>query len=329
MEPAREESSPASGDLVAAFGRASLALRRARERLSDRVFGQPEAVDLALAVAVAGGGAVVAGPTGSGKTRVVEAIGLVLGLPVGRARLSPEVELSELIGETDGGRVEAEGGQRRLRGPAGALFHPILLAEDLDRAAPRVRAALLEAMHEGQIVVGGVSHRLPRPFCLFATTTGDAGGLGLDETSLDRFLAQVDTGAPDRGGERRLLIESAGRGARAPEAAMDAAGLLEAQRVAVELPVGEKVVESILDLVRRARPDDPSAPALVREAVERGPGPRAGQALMRLARARALIDGRASPSQADVKALAPAVLRPRLGLKPGAKMNDVLAAIVG
>jgi MoxR-like ATPase len=119
-----------------------------------------------------------------------------------------------------------------------------------------------------------------------------------------------------------MLIETAGREIP-PVAVMDAQAVAAAQRLAVELPVGERVVEAMLDLVRRARPDDPSAPAIVREEVARGPGPRAGQALMRLARASALIDGRASPSAADVRAVAPAVLAPRLKMseRRGAKSN--------
>src|SRR5262249_24319808 len=131
---------------------------------------------------------------------------------------------------------------------------------------------------------------------------------GLDAAEADRFMAQIDLGWPDRSGERRMLLETAHDAALQVEPALTAQELIEAQRVAVELPVGEKVVEPILELVRRARPEDPSAPALVREAVARGPGPRAGQALMRLARAKALVDGRASPSQADVRALALPVL---------------------
>ena len=152
---------------------------------------------------------------------------------------------------------------------------------------------------------------LAKPFHLFATGGRD-GLAGFDEAEIDRFLLQIDLGAPDRDGERRMLIETAFGVQAPPSAVMDAASLLAAQRVAVELPVGERVVEAMLDLVRRARPDDPSAPPIVRSEVARGPGPRAGQALMRLARATALIDGRPSPSAADVRAVAPAVLGPRL-----------------
>ena len=143
---------------------------------------------------------------------------------------------------------------------------------------------------------------------------------------------QIDLGWPDRDGERRMLLETAGEAPLQVAPVLGAQALIEAQRMAVELPVGEKVVETILEIVRRARPDDPSAPSLVKDAVTRGPGPRAGQALMRLARAHALVDGRPSPSQADVVSLALPTLKPRLRLasagRHGPTAETVVEAIV-
>jgi MoxR-like ATPase len=326
MGPARE----ASNDVVAAFERSSEALGRARSALRGVIFGQDEAIELALAALVAGGHAMVVGGPGSAKTTLVQALGRALGLNVGRVQFTPDLELSDLVGAEDEDRRVNAWGERR-RQPSGPIFRQLLLADDLDRAAPRVRTAVLEAMHEGSVPVKGASQPLPRPFHLLATRTltGDAG---LNETEIDRFLLQIDMGPPDRSGEKRLLIETAGRDAGSVHAAMDAEALIEAQRVAVELPVGEKVVETILEVVRRARPDDPSAPALVKTAVARGPGPRAGQALMRLARAKALVEGRVTPSAADVKALALPVLKPRLTLHDAlgrrAEAEAVVAALL-
>jgi MoxR-like ATPase len=326
MQPARE----APNELIAAFERASQGLSRARAALRGVVFGQDPAVELGLAVLVAGGSALVAGAPGVSKTRLVEALGLALGLSVGRLPLTSDVSLEDLVEPVDQARREGLGGRLRLR--AGPVFRQLLLVERLDAAAPKVRSALVEAMHEGVLHQGAKDHPLPRPFHLMATGADGLAG-GLDEAAADRFLTQIDLGWPDRSGERRLLLETTGDAPLQVEAAMDAEALLEAQRTAVELPVGEKVVETILELVRRARPDDPSAPPLVREAVTRGPGPRAGQALMRLARARALIDARPSPSQADVRALALPVLKPRLQLadlgRRGPTAEAVVEAIVG
>lgn len=320
MEPSREASSPS----IAAFERSSAALAKARAALRSAMFGQDEAVDLALASLVAGGWALVSGPPGSGKSRLTGALGHVFGLDAGEVAFTPDLDLSDIAEEPDPPRDERFFSSRGAR--PGPLFRHMLLAEDLDRAAPRLRSALLAAAHDGAVA----GRTLPRPFHLFATSAGSET-FGLDETEADRFLLQIELSAPDRGGERRMLIETARSDRLSVPAILDPDALTEAQRTAVELPVGEKVLEAILDLVRRARPDDPSAPPIVREAVSRGPGPRAGQALMRLSRARALIDGRPSPSVADVKALAGPVLKPRLALRSdrprGVEMQTVIEAL--
>jgi MoxR-like ATPase len=207
------------------------------------------------------------------------------------------------------------------------VFRQLLLVERLDAAQPRVRQALVEAMQAGFLTHGAAAHILPRPFHLMATGADGLAG-GLDEAAADRFLAQIDLGWPDRDGERRMLLETVADAPPKLAPALGAQELIEAQRVAVELPVGEKVVETILEIVRRARPDDPSAPRLVKESVARGPGPRAGQALMRLARARALVDARPSPSQADVAALALPVLKPRLLLAPAGRHGPTAETVV-
>jgi MoxR-like ATPase len=324
MEPARE----APSDVIAAFERASRGLGAVRDALRGVIFGQDTAVELALCAIVASGWAMITGGPGSAKTRLVRSLGQALGLETGRIVFTPDLDLDDLTRPAEGARTLDGSGAPRPQ-PAAGLLRQLLLADDLDRAAPRLRSALLEAAHAGGL--DGSPTPLPRPFHLFAT--GAEGGLaGFTETEIDRFLLRIDLGAPDRDGERRMLIETAGPTAGPLDAVMDVTALLEAQRVAVELPVGEAVVEAMLDLVRRARPDDPSAPAIVRAQVARGPGPRAGQALMRLARARALIDGRASPSAADVKALAPAVLTPRLTMveQHGARFDaaPVVVALV-
>jgi MoxR-like ATPase len=326
MPTAREAPKDAPRDVIAAFERASEALGRARSGLRGVVFGQDAAVELALAAVVAGGHALVAGAPGVSKTRLIQALGRSLGLSAGRVAFSADLTLDDLIGEPgDGRRALDASGRPRPRG--GPVFRQLLLVETLDQAPPRLRAALIDAMHDGVLHQGSQAHPLPRPFHVFATG-GEHAAAGLSETEADRFLVQIDMGWPDRSGERRMLIETMADTPLDIARALDPADLIEAQRTAVELPVGEKVVQVILELVRRARPDDKSAPALVREAVVRGPGPRAGQALMRLARARALIDGRPAPSQADVAALALAVLKPRLTLAPAGRSGPSAEILV-
>jgi len=325
MQPVRE----AANEVIAAFERASEGLSRARTALQGAVFGQDAAVTLGLSVLVAGGHALVAGAPGVSKTRLVEALGRALGLSIGRLELHADSELADLVQPEDQSRREGPDG--RPRPQTEPLFRQLLLVERLDAAQPRVRQALVDAMQDSFLSHGASPQVLPRPFHLMATGA-DGLAAGLDTAAADRFLVQIDLGWPDRDGERRMLLETPADAPLKVAAALDARELIEAQRVAVELPVGEKVVETILEIVRRARPDDPSAPRLVKEAVVRGPGPRAGQALMRLARARALVDARPSPSQADVVSLALPVLKPRLLLAPagrhGPTAETVLEAIV-
>lgn len=326
MQPAREVSKPESRDVIAAFEQAGEALGRARGALKGVVFGHDAAVELGLAALVAGGHALITGAPGVSKTRLAAALARVLGLQAGRVTLAADATLADLVGEDDE-RRRAPSDAGRHRPGAGPVFRQLLLVQALEAAPARVRAALIEALHDGVLRDGPRAHPLPRPFHVLASG-GEGASLGLNDAEADRFLLQIDMGWPDRSGERRLLIETAAEAPLEAPRVLDAPALLAAQRLAVELPVGEKVVETILELVRRARPDDPAAPALVREAVARGPGPRAGQALMRLARARALIDSRPSPSQADVHALALAVLRPRLVLAPLGRGGPTVEAVV-
>jgi MoxR-like ATPase len=169
-------------------------------------------------------------------------------------------------------------------------------------------------MQEYHITVAGQRFDLPAPFHVLATQNplDQEGTYPLPEAQLDRFLLQIDVDYPDRDAERRILIETTGAESHRPEAVMTAAELMNAQRLVRRLPVGESVVDAILDLVRVARPGESSSE--VTDKLMWGPGPRASQALMLAVRARALIEGRVAPSVADVVALAEPVLKHRMAL---------------
>ena len=318
MQPARE----APRDRIAAFQSATEAAARARRALKGVVFGQDAAVELALAAVVAGGHALLVGAPGLAKTKLVHALGKVLGLQTGRVQFTPDLLPSDITG-TDVLDENPEG--RRFRFEQGPIFRQLLMADEINRASPRTQSALLEAMQEGAVTSGGVTRPLPKPFHVLATQNPieQEGTYPLPEAQLDRFLVQIDMSYPDRDDERRVLIETTGWGDVDPPAVLDAETLIELQKLAVELPVGESVVDAILELVRRARPDEAGAPAVVARNVQWGPGPRAGQALMRLARARALLDGRPSPSLGDVKAQALPVLKHRMILSFAARADGV------
>jgi MoxR-like ATPase len=225
-------------------------------------------------------------------------------------------------------------GSRSFRFIEGPIFCQLLMADEINRASPRTQSALLQAMQEREVTVAGVHHALPRPFHVLATQNPieQEGTYPLPEAQLDRFLVRIDVDYPDRDTERGILLATTGvEEAEAPRV-FDAAMLMEAQQVVRRMPVGEAVVEMILDLVRACRPEDAEAPQMVRDHVAWGPGPRAAQALMLTVRARALLDGRLSPSAEDVAALARPVLSHRMALSFAARaegivLEDVIAEV--
>jgi MoxR-like ATPase len=220
---------------------------------------------------------------------------------------------------------EAESGRRSFRFLPGPVFCQLLMADEINRASPRTQSALLQAMQEKHVSVAGHQHALPAPFHVLATQNPieQEGTYPLPEAQLDRFLMQIDVGYPDLAAERRMLLATTGAAEDSAPQVMSAQELMAAQRLVRRVPVGESVVEAILALVRAARPDGPdAAPEMARD-LAWGPGPRAAQALMLAARARALLDGRLAPSVEDVVALAPPILRHRMALTFAARAEGV------
>jgi MoxR-like ATPase len=203
------------------------------------------------------------------------------------------------------------------------------MADEINRASPRTQSALLQAMQEGKVAVGGEEYPLPRPFHVLATQNPieQEGTYPLPEAQLDRFLLQVEVGYPERADERSMLLATTG--AEKARAGRVLAGdeLMAAQALIRRVPVGDAVVDAILGLVRGARPESATEDA-VRRQVAWGPGPRAAQALMLASRARAVLDGRLAPSLDDVAALAQPVLRHRMALSFSARADGVVLADV-
>jgi MoxR-like ATPase len=212
----------------------------------------------------------------------------------------------------------------------GPIFTNILLADEINRASPRTQSALLQAMQEHHVTVAGARHDLPAPFHVLATQNPleQEGTYPLPEAQLDRFLMEIDVDYPDREAERKILFDTTGAEESKAKAAMTAEDLMAAQRLVRRLPVGESVVESILALVRSARPG-PEGGELAKS-IAWGPGPRASQALMLAVRARALLDGRYAPSVDDVVELAEPVLKHRMALTFAARADgETIPAIIG
>ena len=215
---------------------------------------------------------------------------------------------------------ESVAGKRSFRFISGPVFAQLLMADEINRASPRTQSALLQAMQERYVTVAGQRYDLPRPFHVLATQNPleQEGTYPLPEAQLDRFLMQVDVTYPDREAELKMLMKTTVGDETPPTTVVTPTDLMKAQALVRRLPVGEKVVQAILGLVRSGRPDE-NASETVRNFVAWGPSPRASQAFMLAIRARALLEGRFAPSVDDVIALAQPILRHRMALNFSAR----------
>ena len=302
---------------------------RARDAIQAVIFGQEKVVNLALVTILAGGHGLLVGVPGLAKTKLVETLGTVLGLDARRVQFTPDLMPSDILGS----EILDEGADRRrsFRFVRGPIFAQLLMADEINRASPRTQSALLQAMQEHHVSVGGERHDLPKPFHVLATQNPieQEGTYPLPEAQLDRFLLEIDVTYPDRDAERRILIETTGADDARAAAVMNAEQLMNAQRLVRRLPVGDSVVEAILDLVRSARPGG-EGDAAVTDKLLWGPGPRASQALMLAVRAQALIEGRVAPSVSDIVNLAEPVLKHRMALTFAARADgETITSVIG
>jgi MoxR-like ATPase len=289
-------------------------------------------VDRALITIMAGGHGLLIGVPGLAKTKLVETIGIVCGLSAARIQFTPDLMPSDILG-SEVMDIAADG-SRAFRFVPGPVFTQLLMADEINRASPRTQSALLQSMQEHHVTVAAQRHDLPTPFHVLATQNPleQEGTYPLPEAQLDRFLLQIDVVYPDREAERRMLFETTGATDAVAEAVLDSEAIRSIQRLVRRMPVGESVVEAILDLVRSARPGD--GDERFANAIAWGPGPRASQAMMLAVRARALIDGRLAPSLDDVADLAEPVLKHRMALSfaaraDGITISEVIAGLKG
>jgi MoxR-like ATPase len=295
--------------IVRAAEQVSTQIRAAKEAISTVIFGQERVIENTLVTILSGGHALLIGVPGLAKTKLVDTLGVTLGLDAKRIQFTPDLMPSDILGAEV--LDESSSGKRSFRFIAGPVFAQLLMADEINRASPRTQSALLQAMQEQHITVAGARHDLPKPFHVLATQNPleQEGTYPLPEAQLDRFLMEIDVDYPDRDAERRILFETTGAEETLAKASMNAETLIAAQRLVRRLPVGDSVVEAILSLVRAARPSEEGE-----KLIAWGPGPRASQSLMLAVRARALLDGRLAPSVDDVLDLAEPVLKHRMAL---------------
>ncbi|HEX9791271.1 MAG TPA: MoxR family ATPase [Kiloniellales bacterium] len=312
----------APADLARDIEKLGHRLNTVRESIGRVIFGQERVVDQTIITLLSGGHALLIGVPGLAKTRLVETLGTVFGLDDKRVQCTPDLMPADILGSEV--LEEGDSGRRSFRFIPGPVFCQVLMADEINRASPRTQSALLQAMQERRVTVAGQAHDLPRPFHVLATQNPleQEGTYPLPEAQLDRFLMEIDVGYPDLEAERHMLIATTGAEQDDAVPVMTAEELIAAQRLVRRIPVGESVVEAILKLVRQGRPETSDIPE-VGDHVAWGPGPRASQSLMLAIRARALLDGRLTPSVDDVVALAGPVLRHRMALNFAARAEGI------
>jgi len=317
--------------IVAAAESALSDIAAIRGEVSKVIFGQESVVENTILAVLSGGHALLVGVPGLAKTRLVTTLGEVLGLAANRIQFTPDLMPSDILGSEV--MDQDDNGRRSFRFVKGPVFAQLLMADEINRASPRTQSALLQSMQEYHITIAGQRYDLPAPFHVLATQNPleQEGTYPLPEAQLDRFLLQVDVNYPELAAERQILLETTGLGETRPEAVIDAQRLIEIQTLVRQMPVSDMVVDAILSLVRSARPGQGNA--ATDKNVAWGPGPRAGQAMMLCARARALYEGRLAPSLDDVLELAEPILQHRMALTfaaraEGMSVRDVIAGLV-
>lgn len=298
------------------------------------IVGQTDVVDQLLIGLLAGGHCLLEGVPGLGKTLLVRTLGEALELDFRRVQFTPDLMPSDILGtellEEDHGT-----GHRSFRFQKGPVFTNLLLADELNRTPPKTQAALLEAMQEKTVSYGGQTYQLPKPFFVLATQNPleQAGTYPLPEAQLDRFLLQIRVGYPSLEEERDILARTTGSAAETVPRVMAAADVLALQGHVRDVYLSEDLLGWITTLVRATRPSDAAAPPEVARYVRWGAGPRAGQALVLCAKARALLSGRFAATREDVAVLAAPVMRHRLLLSfaaeaEGKTADDVVEALL-
>ena len=318
-------------DLVTVLEDLGAKLAAARAEIGGRFIGQEAVVDLVMAALLSGGHALLVGLPGLGKTLLVDTLGRVMGLRTNRIQFTPDLMPADILGSEV--LETAADGTRAFRFLEGPVFCELLMADEINRASPRTQSALLQAMQEREVTIAGQHRPLGPPFHVLATQNPieQEGTYPLPEAQLDRFLVQVDVAYPTRAAERDILMATTGAHHVQAAAVLSAADLMGAQALIRRMPVGDLVVEAILDLVRACRPAEDEGRAL-QGTLAWGPGPRAAQSLMLMVRARALLQGRLAPTLADVRALAQPVLGHRVALTfaaraRGESLADVIATV--
>ena len=328
---------PATDHDLRAVEEIAAARRAIRTEVEKRIVGQGQVIDQLLVALFSRGHCLFVGVPGLAKTLLISTLADVLDLTFNRVQFTPDLMPSDITG-TDVLEEDQATGRRSFRFLPGPVFANIVLADEINRTPPKTQAALLQAMQEYRVTAGGRTHELAPPFQVFATQNPieQEGTYPLPEAQLDRFMFQVDVAYPTAEEERQIVRQTTSATRPTLTKVMSPARILALQDLVLRVPVADHVVSHAVDLVRMTRPSEPSAPDFVRTNVAFGAGPRASQYLILGAKARAVLDGRTTPTTADVRALALPTLQHRLilnfhaeaeGLRSPALIERLLGAL--
>ncbi len=306
-------------------------LNEARDKIYDEVgkviVGQREVIGQMLTALLAGGHCLLVGVPGLAKTTLVQVLSKTLDLSFGRIQFTPDLMPSDITG-TEVLEEDGESGRKAFRFLRGPIFAHVLLADEINRTPPKTQAALLQAMQEHAVTVGGDTMPLGAPFFVLATQNPieQEGTYPLPEAQLDRFIFELLIDYP-QAEEEEEIARTTTSGPRAKvHSVLGAEQLVAAQQLVRRVPVADHLIKYVVKIVRASRPGDAVSPEYVREMVNWGAGPRASQYMVLAAKARAVLDGRHSVSAEDVRAVAPSVLRHRLVVNYQAEAQNVTAS---
>ena len=304
------------------FTIANKKLSSVKNEINNLVFGQNLVIDQILISILAEGHALIIGLPGLAKTRIVSFLSIILGFATKRVQFTPDLMPSDILG-SEILEENAKSGKdfRFIEGP---IFSQLLLADEINRASPRTQSALLQAMQEKKVTITGNTYDLPKPFHVLATQNpiDQEGTYPLPEAQLDRFLMNISISYPDQSAERKILNLSNEKTEASPKNVLSSNELLEIQNFVKDIPVGESVVQYILNIIKQSRPETSEIKS-VKENILWGPSPRASLALMTTCRAKAFLENRYSPSVFDVQSLVKPILSHRLKLNISAKSENV------
>jgi MoxR-like ATPase len=321
-----EVSDRSDVERVSALARAK---QQVLEQLRVRIVGQQNAVELLLVALFARGHGLLVGVPGLAKTSLVTSLAEALSLHANRIQFTPDLMPSDITG-TDVLDQDVVTGERRFRFVRGPIFTNILLADEINRTPPKTQAALLQAMEEQRVTASGTTHEIEAPYLVFATQNPieQEGTYPLPEAQLDRFMLQIEMSYPAADEELEIVRRTTAKEPAPLRAVLSRADILELQALVRRVPVAPHVIADAVRLVRASRPGEAGAGERVKAFVSFGAGPRASQALILAAKARAVLDGRFAAEVEDVRALALPILRHRLVMSFRAEAEGVRPAHV-